>query len=224
MFGSTSATITLYSPAGSASQTATATPDVAGTWAATLTIPATAASETTYRIGAICRDVGGMVAQEYAYGAFAVSTVSTGPAGPAGPAGAAGSPGGQGTPGTNGTNGTNGGPGPTGSQGATGPQGPTGPAGKSPTASTITCKLKFDVTTCTVTYQYASTATAANGRVEAAITVHGRREIVGRGTIRRHKVRLTIRHLRHGHYRLTLLRLTRHGRPVVIGHTTLTVS
>ena len=96
----------------------------------------------------------------------------------------------------------------------------------------VTCNLVWNVTTNTVTIHYttnavtinySSTAMDANASVEATTNVHGRRQIVARGTIRRHNLKLTLKHLHRGRYRLTLLELKSHGRSKVIGHIRLTV-
>ena len=44
------------------------------------------------------------------------------------------------------------------------------------------------------------------------------------GTIRNHKLKLTFKHLHRGRYHLTLAELQPHKKPLVIGHTTLTVA
>jgi hypothetical protein len=217
-FSSTSATYTLYSPSGAVLQSATSALDGAGNWSGTLNIPADAANGTTYRVGATCQDPEGVMSQSYAPGAFAVTPPLTGPTGPAGPAGQ------QGQPGTNGVNGVNGAAGQTGPQGATGPQGPVGPAGKSPSSSTITCKLVFNVTTCTVTYQYTTIGAARDERVEATARIHGHNVILGRGTIHGRKLKVALKHLHPGRYRITVRELTGHGKSVVLEHTTLTVT
>jgi hypothetical protein len=124
----------------------------------------------------------------------------------------------------NGTNGLNGTAGATGPQGDTGPQGPIGPAGKSPSSSKITCQLVSKVTTCTITYQYPTTGAARTARIEATAKIHGRNVVLGRGTIHDHKLRITLKHLHRGHYRITVRDLKRHGKSVVLERTTLTVS
>jgi hypothetical protein len=83
-FGSAGATVTLYSPSGSVVQRSTARLDGSGDWAATLAIPAGAASGTTYFVGARCDDAEGLVTQNYAQGAFAISVPGAGGQGPAG--------------------------------------------------------------------------------------------------------------------------------------------
>jgi hypothetical protein len=77
-------------------------------------------------------------------------------------------------------------------------------------------------TTCTVTYTYASGS--ARGVVVAIATIHGRTRVMARGFIKHRKLRLRFTHLTRGHYRLTLLEVPRHGQPVAIGHTSITVS
>ena len=225
-FGSTGATLALYSPTGALLQTANATLDESGDWSGTLSVPASAADGTTYFVGAGCHDSHGVLAQDYAYGTFAVAAPSSGATGPAGPGGSAGPAGPQGPPGNTPTNGTN------------GTAISSGCGSGVTTASIITCNLVWNVTTNTLTIyntvtihyttntmtiHYSSTAMDANARVEATTNVHGRRQIVGRGTIRRHKLKLTLKHLHRGRYRLTLLKLKSHGRSEVIGHITLTV-
>ena len=79
-------------------------------------------------------------------------------------------------------------------------------------------------TTCKVTYTYGTALSASVRRVVAILAVDGRRRVAGRGTVEGHKLRLTLRHLHRGRYRLTLLELERHNRRVVIGHTSLVVS
>jgi hypothetical protein len=80
-------------------------------------------------------------------------------------------------------------------------------------------------TACTITYTYAATAAmASDARARAIANVNGRRIVVGGGTIRHHKLKLTVRHLRAGHYRLTLVELRPHHEPVVIGDSTITVT
>jgi hypothetical protein len=221
-FDSTGATLSLYSPAGADLQDVTAALDGAGDWSATLTVPAGSA-DGTYFVGARCRDADGLITQHYAHGTYTVGVASGGATGPAGPAGPAGPPGSNGT---NGTNGTNGAPGPAGPKGDQGPAGPAGPAGVNPIGSTITCTSLLLKTTCTVTYTYAQTAvmTASRARVEATAKIGGKTKVVGKGTIRNHKLKLKLTHLGRGSYRLTLLRLRSHDSPVLIGHTTLKIS
>jgi Collagen triple helix repeat (20 copies) len=230
-FGSAGATVALYSPSGSVVQKSATRLDGSGDWTATLAIPAGAASGTTFFVGARCSDAEGLVTQNYAQGMFAIAASVAGGQGPAGPEGP---PGPQGTPGANGTNGINGAAGPAGPQGApglTGPHGPAGAPGARPTSSTTVCttriaSLTTSSTTCTVTYTYSIAVAASfirNAHAEATAEVHGKTEVIGTGRIRSHQLVLSFWHLRRGHYRLTLIELT-HGRRVVIGHTTLTVS
>jgi hypothetical protein len=223
-FGSTGVALALYSATGALLRTANATLAESGLWSGPLSTPAGAADGTTYFVGARCLDSHGVLAQDYASETFAVtapSSVSTGPSGPSGSASPA-SP--QGPPGTNSTTGSN------------GTAISSGCGSGATTASMITCNLVWNVTTNTVTIQLtihyttntvtingSSLAADANARVEATTRVHGRRQIVGRGTIRRHKLKLTLRHLQRGRYRLTLLSLRGHGRSEVIGHVMLTV-
>jgi hypothetical protein len=74
-----------------------------------------------------------------------------------------------------------------------------------------------------VTYQYSTTTASA---VIATARIHGQIRTVGRATSHNHRfeLKVTLNHLHRGHYRLTLLELKTHGKTVVIGHTTLTVS
>ncbi|HJS96113.1 MAG TPA: choice-of-anchor D domain-containing protein [Solirubrobacteraceae bacterium] len=99
------------------------------------------------------------------------------------------------------------------------------PAG--PTGGTVVCTTSRlrKTTTCTVTYSYAkrSAAAAGHARARATAVIHGRRVVVGRGRIRGHRVKLHLKRLKRGRYRLTLWRLVRHARPIVIGHRTLVV-
>jgi 5,10-methylene-tetrahydrofolate dehydrogenase/methenyl tetrahydrofolate cyclohydrolase len=74
-----------------------------------------------------------------------------------------------------------------------------------------------------VTYKYAPAA-AGVVAVAAGIEVHGHRVIVGHGTIRGRRLTLTLKNLRRGVYRVTLLRLTRGRAATVIGHTTMKVT
>jgi hypothetical protein len=240
LFGSTAVKVGLYSPAGAAAATATGGLDTSGDWTATLTVPSSAGNG-TYFISARCVAATGLVTQNYGAGTFTVGSASSGGQGPAGPpgpqgptgatgpqglAGPQGATGPQGLPGANGTNGTNGTIGPAGPQGATGPQGPAGSAGPRLISSQSKCTTTAQlITTCTVTYQYTTNGGAADGRVIATTKIDGATRTVGRGTIHRHKLKLkvTLTHLRRGRYNVRLLELN-HGRPVVIGHTTLTVS
>ena len=137
-------------------------------------------------------------------------------------------PGPQGPAGQQGPAGPQGPTGQTGAQGATGPQGQTGPAGKSPISSTSRCTTTGpatnSTTTCTVTYTYPATSSSgATMPVMAMIKAHGRNQVIARGTIRNHKLKLTLKHLHRGRYRLTLVELMGHGKTVVIGHPTVTV-
>jgi hypothetical protein len=54
--------------------------------------------------------------------------------------------------------------------------------------------------------------------------VGGKIRVVGTGRIRGHKLQLKLAHLHRGRYRLTRLKLRPHHKPVVVGHTTLTLS
>ena len=80
------------------------------------------------------------------------------------------------------------------------------------------------VTTCTITYQYATAGAAPAARIEATAKIHGRNVVVGRGTIHGHKLRITFKHLHPGQYRITVRDLKGHGKSVVLERTTLTVS
>ena len=53
--------------------------------------------------------------------------------------------------------------------------------------------------------------------------IDGRTEVLGVGAIRDHRLGLTLRHLRAGHYRLTLVELPAGGKPIVVGHSDLKV-
>jgi hypothetical protein len=204
----TSVPLALRNSAGTvvASTTAKLT-DSSEDWAGTLTVPAEA-PDGSYFVSAECKGV--VDVQNYIYAAFTVGAASGGAPGP------------QGLPGADGTNGA---AGPAGPAGSAGPAGPAGAAGPSPTKSTIKCtNAKSKGTTCTATYIYGATAAlAARAHAEAVAEVDGRSEIVGTGTIRDRRLRLTFRHLRAGHYRLTLLELPAGGKPVVVGHSALHV-
>ncbi|MBV8927807.1 MAG: hypothetical protein JO152_01610 [Mycobacteriaceae bacterium] len=245
-FGSSAAKLSLYSAAGTLVQTSVAAVDSSGFWGGSLNVPAAAVNGTTYVVRARCTDPDGVMAQNYAPATFTVAAPSTGGQGPAGPQGAPGpqgSPGAQGPTGATGPQAPGGATGPqgltgpqgatgaTGPQGATGPKGATGPASPHPTSSPTTCTTKItspttSATTCTITYAYSASMVAAlvrGARAEATIMVHGRATVIGTGRVREHRAELTFRHLRRGHYRLTLMELA-HGKRTVIGHTTLTVS
>jgi hypothetical protein len=106
-----------------------------------------------------------------------------------------------------------------------GAHGATGPAGPSPTRSNSTCTTTKhrSTTLCTITYTFATPVSASVRRAVAISTVHGRRQILGRGTVRRYTVKLTFSHLRPGRYQLELYELVGHRR-VLIGDTTLSIS
>jgi hypothetical protein len=74
-----------------------------------------------------------------------------------------------------------------------------------------------------VTYQYSTTSA---GAVIATAKIRGQIRTVGRATSHNHRfeLKVTLKHLHRERYRLTLLELKTHGKSVVIGHTTLTVS
>ncbi len=210
-FGSTHAALTLYSPASAPLATVSVTLDGSGDWKGTLTVPGGVANG-TYFIGAQCEASSDLVTQNYGFGSFTVGgSGSGGSQGPAGP---------QGEPGTNGLNGAAGPPGPQGDQGS---QGPAGPAGASPVGSELVCMPIRGGKKCTVSYKYEATGPSVVA-VAASIEVHGRREIVGHGTIRGRRLTLTLKNLRRGVYRLTLVRMTRGRTTTVIGHTTMRVA
>lgn len=203
--GTTSVPLTLHNSAGTVVASATAKlTDSSEDWAGTLTVPAEAPSG-SYFVSAECS--GAVDLQNYAYVSFVLGTGSGAVAGPQGPSG---------------TNGTNGAAGPAGSPG---PAGPAGPAAPRPTKSTIKCTTaKSKGTTCTATYIYAATAAmASRARAEAVAEIDGRTEVLGVGAIRDHRLGLTLRHLRAGHYRLTLVELPAGGKPIVVGHSDLKV-
>lgn len=58
----------------------------------------------------------------------------------------------------------------------------------------------------------------------ATAIVHGRRQVIGRGWIRNHRLGVTFKHLHRGRYRVTLLELRAHHRPTPIGKTTIVVT
>jgi streptogramin lyase len=231
-FGSSAASLSLYSPSGALVETTSDTLDSSGFWTGSLSLPRDAADGTTYFVRARCTDPAGIVSQAYAPATFTVQAPSAGSQGPAGPAGPQGPPGTNGTNGTNGANGVNGVAGPPGPQGATGSQGPAGPAGAAapkPTGESTKCtttinSLTVSTTVCTVTYTYPATSMAGDARAKATAVVNGKVEVVGVGTIRHHKLQLKLANLHRGRYRLTLIELRFHHKPVVLGHTTLTVS
>jgi hypothetical protein len=214
--------------------TATVPLDTSGDWSGTLTIPS-AASNGSYFVDATCVTSQGLVTQNYAAGPLTVAPAATPVPGPQGPPGPQGQPGINGTNGTNGANGVDGAIGPTGPQGpqgvqgATGPSGPAGAAAPKPIGQTVKCtttvtSLTTTTTSCTITYTYAATSAARDGRAVATVRVNGRTTVIGTGRIRNHKLSLKLARLRAGRYRLTLVELRPHHRAVVIGHTTLTVS
>jgi streptogramin lyase len=210
-FGSTHAALTLYSPASASLATVSVILDGSGDWTGTLPVPGGAANG-TYFIGAQCEASSDLVTQNYAFGSFTVGgSGSGGSQGPAGP---------QGEPGTNGLNGAAGPAGPQGDQGA---QGPAGATGSTLIGSELICTPTHGGKKCTVTYKYESTGPEAVA-VAAGIEVHGRREIIGHGTIRGRRLTLTLKNLRRGVYRVTLLRMTRGRAATVIGHTTMKVA
>ena len=215
-FGSSAAELLLYSADGMLVQSSTATVDSSGLWAGALSVPADAANGTTYVLRARCTDSDGVMSQNYAPATFTVAAPSSGQQGPAGPQGPSGPPGATGA---------------TGPQGATGPRGATGPAARNPTSSTTVCTTKIkrpttSTTTCTITYTYSTGKAGAlvrGARAQATIRIGGKNRVIGTGRIRNQRLALTFKRLHRGHYRLTLIELT-HGRRIVVGHTTLTVS
>jgi probable HAF family extracellular repeat protein len=238
---SANATVTLSTQAGAPGQTATVGLDSSGDWTAALTLPADGTSGTTFVVSAHCADVGGAVTQNYADAGFAVTSAqsggTTGPPGPAGPPGPVGATGPQGPTGSTGSRGATGSVGPVGATGPGGPSGLPGPPGPSgpigPTRSTSSCTTKrisltTSTTTCTITYTYPAAAAArdlSNGaRAEAIATIRGHRRVIATGVIRRHEVVLSFKHLQRGRYRLTVVELRKHRKPLAIGHTTLAIS
>jgi hypothetical protein len=208
-FGSSRATLTLFSPNGAVLEIIGAALDAAGDWSNTLIIPAGATTGTTLSVGARCTDPEGVVTQDYAYGAFAVAAASTGNQGPPGPPGPTG---------------------PQGPQGLAGPQGTTGPAGPAApklTSSTSKCTTTgaptSSTTTCMVTYTSA-TGMARDATVIATARVRGRTRVIGHGRLRHHRLTLTFEHLHRGHFRVALLEPRAHRAPVLIGWTTLIVT
>ena len=223
-FGSTSATVALYSPVGTVLASVNVTLDQAGDWSGALTVPP-ATADGSYFVRARCRDAEKVVSQQYAAGVFVVAAPSLGATGPAGPTGPTGSQGPAGTNGTAGAPGPAGTTGAAGPQGSTGPQGAAGPAALSPIKSTSTCKTKRSTTTCKVTFTYARTR-AVDGEVLATAKLHGRTETIGRGRVHDDKLvlRMTFRHVRRGRYAVTLREQTARGNSIVIGHTTVYVT
>jgi hypothetical protein len=237
-FGSATAPLALVSSAGASVATASGALDMSGQWTGTLAVPADADAG-PYFIRARCLTLNGLISQNYTAGTLVVEhsvgetgppvspgpqgpTGAAGPQGPAGPQGATGPQGDPGANGTNGTNGTNGQTGAQGPQGATGPQGAAGPAARTPTSETIACRhVRKNSTTCTVTFHFSGGA--ANARVLATAKVHGHTRTVGRGAIRAYELKLKLKHLHRGRYRLTLLELG-HGKRTPIAHTTVTVT
>jgi hypothetical protein len=231
-FGAAAVPLALVSSAGATVATASGALDVSGQWTGTLTVPADAGGG-PYFVHARCLTASGLPTQNYIAGILVVDhslgatgpPVSSGPQGPtgaAGPQGAAGSQGATGPQGANGTNGTNGQTGAQGPQGPTGPQGPAGPAARTPTSETIACHhVRKKSTTCTLTFHFSGGA--ANARVLATAKVHGHTRTVGRGAIRAYELKLRLRHLHRGRYRLTLFELGR-GERTPIAHTTVTVT
>lgn len=154
-----------------------------------------------------------------------ISLSGTGTAPPPPPQGPPGPPG---MPGNAGANGTNGAAGTTGAQGLTGPVGPPGAAAPElmteGSKCTDTTTKTGSMTTCTYTFTYATAASANVVSMLAMATVHGHRRVVAHGRLRHHKLKLVFRHLRRGHYRLTIVAVGAHGKRTVIGHTSIVVS
>jgi hypothetical protein len=196
------------------------TPDVAGNWTASVTVPASTADGTDY-VHVYCENHQALRVGAYAYAAFQVeapsgssSTTSTPSSLPdAGPSGAR----------------TTGATGPAGATGNAGPRGgqvAVAPAGSSPAGSAITCRRSGASTSCTVLYRYAAASTlTVRATAEATIMRHGRARVIGRGRVLAGgRVRLRYAHLRSGRYRVTLTELRGRSKPLAIGHTTLVIS
>jgi streptogramin lyase len=226
--------VSLTSSAGTVFATAAVSPDGSGNWSATLTVPANAANG-TYYIAASCETSGGYVTQNYAAGVLTVAPPAApvpgpqGPAGPQGPTGLTGPQGLSGSPGTPGQTGATGSQGPTGAtgpQGTTGPQGPAGASAPKLISSTTICTSTGVVnpkTTCTTTYTY-ETSSSVTGAIVAVADVHGRRVVIGHGSIHKHRLRITFRHMHGGRYGETVLSHQGHQTAVVIARTTITVT
>jgi hypothetical protein len=91
-------------------------------------------------------------------------------------------------------------------------------------ASTCTTRLGAGaavVTNCTYTFTYATAGPSHDGAAIATARIHGRTRVVAHGRLRRRRLTLVFKHLHRGRYRLTLLELRRHQRPVVLGTSTI---
>jgi hypothetical protein len=53
--------------------------------------------------------------------------------------------------------------------------------------------------------------------------VDGRRQVIGHGHIRHHRLRITVAHLRRGRYRVTVLEPRAHHAAIVVAHVTIRV-
>ena len=228
--GSSMAQVALTSASGAELDATTAPLDGAGNWAATLSVPPSAASGPAF-VGARCLTASGLVTQIYAAGTFMVGAVSIGTQGPPGaqgPQGTTGAQGPQGATGPQGANGIQGLTGATGPQGATGPPGPAGAAVPKLVGSTRKCTTKVGRSTetsiCTYTFTYAMPRQARAGAVIATARIHGHRQVIARGRIRQHRLSLTFKHAHRGRYRVTLLELRGHRAPALIGKTTLVIT
>jgi len=198
------------------------TPDVAGNWTASVTVPTSAANGIDY-VHVYCENHQALRVAAYAYAAFQVeatsgssSTTSTPSSSPLGVAGAS----------TRGATGATGPVGATGNAGTRGDQGVVAPAGSSPAGSAITCRRSGASTSCTVLYRYAAARTlTVRATAEATIMRHGRVRVIGRGRVLAGgRVRLRYAHLRSGRYRVTLTELRGRSKPLALGHTTLVIS
>jgi hypothetical protein len=194
--------------------------DPSGNWSAMLSAPSTPAIG-QYEVTARCLAVGNFATQYYAHATYDVAPPVVGPIGPQGPAGP------QGAPGTDGSNGASGAAGP---QGATGPQGPAGPAGAAApkltgetSSCTTTATKSGSTSSCTYSFTY-PLGMAKDTTVIAVVNVHGHRRVIAHGRVRHHRLRLVFGRLLRGRYQLTLLALGAHGKPTVIGHTSIAVS
>jgi hypothetical protein len=100
---------------------------------------------------------------------------------------------------------------------------PTGTIGATVTCTTSGLLTKSTACTSSYTYAASNAATAMRASARATTDIRGRTTVVGTGTIRHHRLTLRFRRLKRGRHPLTLWRLVRHGRPVMIGRTTLAV-
>jgi hypothetical protein len=110
--------------------------------------------------------------------------------------------------------------------GPPGPPGPAGPGAPKLLSSSTSCVTKTTRTgstqTCKTTYNYAVKAASA-GAVIATAIVDGRRQVIGHGHIRHHRLRITVAHLRRGRYRVTVLEPRAHHAAIVVAHVTIRV-